>query len=284
MFNEAETEQFYDAYGMREWDRLDSTAYGKLMFLLQADFLDPYLGPNKKVLDAGCGAGRFSIYAAQKGSLVTLLDLSSGQLAIADKKCNEAGVMDKINGFTHASVTDLSMIEDNTFDTVICYGAVLNYLHEQTQKAIDELVRVTKNDGEILLSVCNRSGVFRALAVRPMFNGTAGMSGFWANPEAYGIFEVLESGNEPAEYPGRKHPARHYFNVQEIKKLLSSCFERVEFGAVPCVLTGAMANAEEYYANEKAWDTIVRLEKALYRSDYVLDAGEFLLARATVKK
>ncbi len=38
------------------------------------------------MLDAGCGAGRFSIPIAQNGSRVTLLDISDGQLSLARQK------------------------------------------------------------------------------------------------------------------------------------------------------------------------------------------------------
>ncbi len=58
---------------------------------------------------------------------------------------------------------DLSVFEDNSFDTVVCYGAPLNYVVNNYEKAISELARVTKVGGTILLSVCNKWGVFKRI-------------------------------------------------------------------------------------------------------------------------
>lgn len=193
MFDRNAVERFYDDYGEREWNRLGATAYGKLVFLLHADFLDPFLAAGKRVLDAGCGPGRFGIYMARAKCRVTLLDLSETQLNIAKEKCAEAEVTDYIDGYVHASVTDMSAVPDNTFDVTVCYGAVFNYLHEQTETALKELIRVTKNCGEILISVNNVGGIFRMMCMR---DGYA--SSFWARPEELGIFQVLNEGIEPA--------------------------------------------------------------------------------------
>ncbi len=283
MFDPVQIGQFYDTYGLKEWQRLDSSAYGKLIFALHTDFLDGYLKPGMKVLDAGCAAGRFSIYAAQKGCRVTLLDLSPVQLEIARTKCEEAGILDQIDGFIPASYDNLSMFADDSFDLTLCLGSLM-YLREQTKQAISELRRVTRSGGSIVFSVNTRSGVFRRLTAKASINNTESMVSFWANPEAYGIFEVLETGDDPVDYPGRRHPPRHYFTVQEMKDLLSPGFEKLDFAAVPCIMTGAVENAEMLYADPKAWNTILRIERSLYRSDTVLDAGEFLMVGGVKKK
>lgn len=280
MFEQNKVEKFYDDYGIREWERLDKAAYGRLIYLLHTDFLDGYIGNGKKVLDAGCGGGRFSIYMARKNSRVTLLDLSQTQLDIAKEKCKEVGVTEQIDGFIHASVTDLSAVADDTFDTAVCYGAVLNYLHEDAEKALSELIRVTKNGGEILLSVNNLGGVLRACATELKFP----LCDFWGVPEKWGIREVIETGDE-ISYPGAEHPPRHYFSAEEIKKLLTcDALRSVELGAAPAVMTGLRGNTETLYQNKTAWETIVAMEKSQYRKEFIADCGEFLLARATVSK
>ncbi len=284
MFEESKVEKFYDEYGIKEWNRLGGTAYGRLMFILHTDFLDDFIGEGKRVLDAGCGPGRYSIHAAKRKSRVTLLDLSQNQLDIAKQKCREAGVTDYIDGYIHTGITEMKEIADNSFDTVVCYGAPLNYLHGETPKAISELIRVTKNGGEILISVNSRYGVFNSLAIREQITPEF-LSSFWGDPEVFGIYEMLETGNEPAEYPGKKHPTRHFFNAAELKELLNrKRLTDIELGAVPCVITGAVGSAERFYADSKAWDTLLNIEKTLYKSEYILDSGEFLLARASVRK
>lgn len=280
MFDRDAIELYYNHYGEKEWNRLGASAYGKLVFLLHADFLDPFLAEGKRVLDAGCGPGRFSIYMARAKCRVTLLDLSETQLHIAKEKCAEAEVTDYIDGCIHASVTDLSAIPDNAFDVTVCYGAVFNYLHEQTENAMKELIRVTKNGGEILISVNNIGGIFRTMCMREDY-----ASSFWAKPEEMGIFEVIREGIEPVLYPGKHQPQRQFFTADRMKKLFDRKeFTEAAFGSAPCIITGAVPQAEEIYKNKKAWETLVAVEKAFYMRDGMLDAGEQLLARAKVKK
>jgi ubiquinone/menaquinone biosynthesis C-methylase UbiE len=280
MFDRSTVQSFYNYYGEKEWNRLGATAYGKLVFLLHADFLDPFLAEGKRVLDAGCGPGRFGIYMARAKCRVTLLDLSETQLSIAKAKCEEAEVTDYIDGYIHASVTDISVIPDNSFDVTVCYGAVFNYLHGETETAIKELIRVTKDGGEIIVSVNNIGGIFRTMCMRDEY-----ISSFWAKPEEMGVFDVINEGVEPVSYPGKHHPQRYFFKTESMKKLFDRKeFCEVAFGSAPCIITGAVSRAEEMYENKKAWETLIAVEKAFYMNDGMLDAGEQLLARAKVRK
>jgi len=79
-----ESKDFFNLYGEREWQRLDSCAYYRIVYLLHLDFIRSLIGPGRKILDAGCGAGRYSIELARRGCEVTLLDISDVQLAIRD--------------------------------------------------------------------------------------------------------------------------------------------------------------------------------------------------------
>ncbi|MDF2685068.1 MAG: Methyltransferase type 11 [Clostridia bacterium] len=280
MFDKQAVENFYDNYGMKEWERLDATAYGKLLFHNHFEFMKPFIGINKKVLDAGCGPGRFSIEMAKAKCNVTLLDLSSHQLELAKLKCRETDLMSFIDGFIHSSVTDMREINDNTFDIAVCYGAVLNYLHEDTDNAIKELIRVTKNGGTILISVNSRFGVLKGCATELQFP----LINFWGKSDLWGIYEVIKTGNEP-DYPGAKHPKRHFFNANEILELLNkNNLKDILLGAAPALMTGLRANAEKLYKDKASWETILYTEKSMYLNQNLADNGEFLLARATVMK
>ncbi|MDR1628772.1 MAG: class I SAM-dependent methyltransferase [Oscillospiraceae bacterium] len=235
MFQRESVAKFYDEYGIKEWERLDQVAYHRLLYLLHCDFLKSHVGEGFRVLDAGCGGGRFSIFCASQGSDVTLLDVSEQQLRIAKTKCEQAGVANKIGGSIQASVTDMRTIPDNSFDTVVCYGGVLNYLHEEAEKAIEELCRITKNNGTVFASVNNRFGILRTCATEQRMP----LCDFWGKPEQWGIYEVLDTDNETA-YPGAKHPPRHFFTSAEIKNAV--CKKRARryyFGRRACDCHGS---------------------------------------------
>jgi len=80
---ENEARDFYNKYGIREWDRLEENTYSKINFLLHMNFIENHLHKGMKILDAGCGAVRYSVEFAKKGCKVTLFDISDKQLKIA---------------------------------------------------------------------------------------------------------------------------------------------------------------------------------------------------------
>lgn len=279
IFDPERVRQFYNEYGEKEWNRLDLSAYHRLVYHNHVKFMEPHIGPGKRVLDAGCGAGRFSIYIAQSGSKVTLLDISDGQLALARQKINEMGLDGQVEGYINASVTNLDMIPDDYFDTVICYGAVLNYLFSDAKGAVDELKRVTRNNGMLLLSVNNLYGVLRLCAV----NEGMVPENFWGQPEYWKIYEIASTGD--IDHPGVNQPPRHFYTAAEIKKLLGDAgFVEIVLGASPSIMSGLRTQAVLLEGNETAWKTILDMEDLTYCDEYLADAGEHLLAKGRVQK
>jgi 2-polyprenyl-3-methyl-5-hydroxy-6-metoxy-1,4-benzoquinol methylase len=55
-------------------------------FAVTKHFINRYIRPGDKVLDIGGGPGRYSIYLAEKGCRMTLLDLSDENVAFAAAK------------------------------------------------------------------------------------------------------------------------------------------------------------------------------------------------------
>ena len=167
MYDPAYTKKFYNAYGDFEWARLEATPFGRLQAIIHEDFILRYLKPGNRVLDAGCGPGRFSITIARAGGKVTALDISDKQLEIAKQKIAEAGLSEKVDSFIEGDICDLSMFADEQFDMVICYGGALSYVCEKRQKAAAELTRVAKRGGIILVSVMSRLGTVQGVARLP---------------------------------------------------------------------------------------------------------------------
>ena len=99
---------------------------------------------NSKILDAGCGNGKNMIYFKKNGHTVKGIDFSDSLLKICKSKD-----LDVLN----SDIRNLPF-DNNTFDNTISI-AVIHHLstHEDRIKSIKELLRVTKKDGKILITV-----------------------------------------------------------------------------------------------------------------------------------
>jgi 2-polyprenyl-3-methyl-5-hydroxy-6-metoxy-1,4-benzoquinol methylase len=75
----------------------------------------------KKLLDAGCGFGHYSIYCARNGAQVTGIDISETQISLAKQEAREAGV--DID-FRVMNSTDMKGLSSGTFDMVISSIAI----------------------------------------------------------------------------------------------------------------------------------------------------------------
>jgi SAM-dependent methyltransferase len=93
-------------------------------------FLDPFIAKGldkqngKKVLDAGCGAAPWSIYAAQRGATVDAIDIQPGMIVAANKAIVQANLADKVT----AVVGDGTALpyQDNSFDHAISINVGCN--------------------------------------------------------------------------------------------------------------------------------------------------------------
>jgi len=147
--------------GIREWERLTRDPYHRLEFDTTMHFLKKYLPEKGLVLDAGGGSGKYTIELAMMGYDVVLLDLTPELLAMAKEQIKRAGVQSKVQQIVEGPVENLSMFDDGTFDAVICLGGVLSHVlyKKQRQEAVDELVRVARDDAPIFVSVIGRLAI-----------------------------------------------------------------------------------------------------------------------------
>lgn len=114
-------------------------------------FLDPYFISliqnlnGEKVLDVGCGAGPWSIYAAQNGGIVSGLDIQPGMIEAAIKATEVAGLSDKIR-YLVGDASNLPYVR-GSFDRAISICVGCNLPKEIFKKHIEEIQRTLKADG-----------------------------------------------------------------------------------------------------------------------------------------
>jgi ubiquinone/menaquinone biosynthesis C-methylase UbiE len=276
MYDPEYTKKFYNAYGDFEWARLEATPFGRLQAIIHEGFILRYLKSGYRVLDAGCGPGRFSITLARAGAKVTALDISSKQLEIAKQKIAEAGLTDKIEKFIEADICDLSIFKDNRFDMVICYGGALSYVCEKRRKAATELTRVAKRGGVILVSVMSRLGTVQGVARLPYLPSLE-------NPDKSergfpGLWEVVEKGEFPG-FPSRAglmHAPMHLYTAEELKSLFKGC-KVLEVAGSNVTIPEAPHSGEQIAANPKAWATLFELEKKINHAPGLVDTGSHII-------
>ena len=110
------------------------------------------LAPGSKVLEIGCGAGLMSVALAKRGLYIHAIDSIMAMVDLARRHAEESGATDLLSLDT-GDVCALAF-EDGSFDLVIALG-VVPWL-ECPELAIQEMARVTRPGGHVILTADNR--------------------------------------------------------------------------------------------------------------------------------
>ncbi len=152
------------------------------------DFFDRYVTPPARILDAGCGLGRYTIPLAMREYEVMGVDISSFAITELDNVRLRRNMQ---MGLAAADVCHLPF-RDNTFDAVVAFG-VLQHLLEEERRAVPlEFARVLVPGGTIVIEVLGREDM------------------------RMGGREV-----EPATFLRSTGSVYHYFDPDEIKDIFS---------------------------------------------------------------
>jgi 2-polyprenyl-3-methyl-5-hydroxy-6-metoxy-1,4-benzoquinol methylase len=145
--------------------RLERNPYHQIEFIVTLHFLEKYLPKRGLILDAGGGAGRYTIELAKQGYDVVFLDFVFEMLRMAKRKAKRAGVQERLKEFVQGSIEDLPVFPDEKFDAVLCLGSSLNHLLKvgKREKAAKELVHVAKKGAPIFVSVISRIGLLKTI-------------------------------------------------------------------------------------------------------------------------
>jgi SAM-dependent methyltransferase len=152
----------FDEYADAEWSRHEETPSARVAFDVHRRHLERFVERDSDVLEIGAGAGRFTIELARLGAHITVGDISPGQLELNERHVEDAGLDEHVAARVVADIIDLSRFGDGAFDTVVCFGGPLSWVLAERDRAIDELLRVTRSDGHVLLSVMSRFGSLHA--------------------------------------------------------------------------------------------------------------------------
>jgi SAM-dependent methyltransferase len=159
-------------------------------------------------------------------------------------------------------VLDLGHWPDNTFDTTVCFGGPLSYILDGAERAVAELVRVTKAGGHVLVSVMSLVGAVTHFL--PMLLDLARRDGVPKNDE------IIRSGLLSDE-PDYGHLPMKLFRWSELEALLAP------HGTIVGASAAGLLPAAEVDEPELQ-DFLVRTELALAEEPGALSCGQHILA------
>ena len=139
---------FYESFAEQFDSKMNMYDTNKRLHVFYNELLTEDI-KGKQVLDAGCGTGWFSKGAADRGAVVTSMDLGEKLLAEVKKKCDSNRVV--------GSILEMPF-PDNHFDIVVS-SEVIEHTPNPEQ-AVKEIFRVLKPGGTMVLSTPNRFWIF----------------------------------------------------------------------------------------------------------------------------
>lgn len=259
--------KLYSASPEREWKRLHQDAFHKLEFEGTMKFLKRHLPKGGLILDAGGGPGRYTIELAKMGYDVVLFDLVPENLMFAEKMIKKYKVEKRIKGIIEGTITDLSLFDDNTFDSVICLGGPLSHVHPQSnrKRALTELKRVVKKNRRVIISVMSKWGV---LLATPMG---------WPEEVRFDSYvsEFAESGDD---YRFAGESFCHFFTSDELINLLKSQHLKIMdiSGLEGLNIDNKSTNIfEREY--KRAWKNWMKIHESVLKERFVIDASGHMI-------
>src|SRR5438128_2594461 len=103
------TASFFDEYAEQEWARFEDGRNSIASLQTHIRFLERFVRAGDRVLDAGCGPGRFTLELRRLGADVVALDISPTQLELLRQR------LDSVECVV-GDITDLSRFPDRSFD------------------------------------------------------------------------------------------------------------------------------------------------------------------------
>ena len=116
------------------------------------DFFDRYVTPPARILDAGCGVGRYTTPLTMRENDVTGVDISLFAITELDNVRLRRNMQ---MGLAGADVCHLPF-RNATFDAVVAFGVLQHLLEGERSAALSEFARVLVPGGTIVIEVLGR--------------------------------------------------------------------------------------------------------------------------------
>jgi len=262
-----EVEKHFDAYGLREWNRLVETPVDEVSLFIHTQTLRKYIQPNAYILEIGAGAGRFTQVLAQLKTKILVADISQVQLDLNKAHAQQYQFSDAVEAWQQVDICDMAQFEAEQFDNVVAYGGLFSYVLDQRDVAMNECLRVLKPNGILLLSVMSLWGSAHRF-----------LNGVLETPIEINR-KIIETGDiSPETFPGRGN-YMHLFRAGELKTWLNHFNLRIlQMSASNGLSTGWDAWLRENRDDQNKWEELLKMELEACAQECSLNMGTHILA------
>ncbi|HWT74140.1 MAG TPA: class I SAM-dependent methyltransferase [Mobilitalea sp.] len=238
-----------------EWSRLDRH---KIEFEITKRYMDTYI-PDAPldILDIGGGPGRYSLYLAEKGHRVTLLDLSQHHIDIAKEKSCELGI--PLVDYVKGDALELEAFPSEKYDVILLMGPLYHLTKEEDRrKAIEGAMRLLKKGGILITSFISRYA--------PMLDTFSYLEFDENEEEVKGLLHYLEDGyNED----GNGFTTAYFIGIEEAQSIMADYdLKQLVFAGVENILS--CKEREIYALSKKDYDKCIELGYALSQDKNIL--------------
>jgi ubiquinone/menaquinone biosynthesis C-methylase UbiE len=257
----------YDNYGDREWTRLEKDGQGELLYQVHLDILKRHTKPDDTVLEIGAGSGRYTKELVAMCAELTVADISSHQIEFNRTKMRELSLVDRIKAYHVLDVLDMSVFTDSSFDCIVCIGGVINYLLDREKDGIQEMLRVLKPGGILIVGAMSFIGASLYY-----------LKGIQYEKDQFGIEAtrwIFDTGIQDEEhYPVASKHYVHMMRSSEMDALFAEFPVKVQERSSAGLFTQAGDSAIENARNDKElWNLIIEKEIAFTKLQGTLDCG-----------
>lgn len=220
------------------------------------------------------GPGRYTIWLAQRGHRVVLVDLSPELLSIARAKIDEAGVGTMVEDVVEADARDLSRWADESFDAVLSLGPFYHLTDpEDRDQAAAELARVLRPGRVAFVALMPRYAFLRHTLAVPDERHQLANPDFVARLLEDGVFINDVPGRFTHGYGVRPEEVRPFFEQYGFKMLTLLAAEGIVADIQEALLELAGSDPAAY---EAALEVIIRTADdpgILGMATHLLDVG-----------
>ena len=253
-----------------DFRRWEESPLQQVDFSVHIHYLHKYLAGDERVLEVGAGAGRFTKELADAARRIVVADISPTKLQRNRRNANALGYADAIEAWCECDMCDLQPhFGDGEFDAVVCYGGPLSYVFDRRQRAIRELVRVTRSGGILLLSAKSLWGTVHErlpsiLEVAPRLNR-----------------EILTTGDLGPDKVALAGSFWHAYRAEEFKDFVEDAGASVvAMSASDCLSSTWRDLLMSWREDKRAWQHLIEMEIEACREPGCLDLGAHVIAIA----